>query len=41
MQQSLVYDWKHHYKPYGFGGAVKTGEDEGDRQSNTLNDDSV
>ena len=26
MQLSLYYDWKHHLKPLGLGGAVKPGE---------------
>ena len=31
MQHSLLYDWKHHLKPFGLGGAVKPEEEEDQR----------
>ena len=29
MQHNLFYDWKHHLKPFGLGGAIKRWEDKG------------
>ena len=31
LQNNLFYDWKHHLKMFGLGGAIKPGEEEGDR----------
>ena len=35
MHHSLFYGWKHQLQPFGLGGAVKPGEEEG-QQINQL-----
>ena len=37
MQHSLFYDFGHHLKPFGLGGAKKPEEEEGDMLTDWVN----